>query len=74
MTKRIGIILINTYQAILSPILKSILGAQRFCRFEETCSDYTKRKINEKGLFVGVALGVNRLAKCQPFYNMKGAK
>jgi len=69
MTKTIGISAINFYQAFLSPILKVVVGADRFCRFPETCSAYTKRSIIEKGLLKGTYFGFIRLLKCQPFYN-----
>lgn len=72
--KKIGIFLIDLYQAIFSIILKSILGQQRFCRFDETCSDYTKRKIKEEGLIFGTIAGIIRISKCQPFYNARGVK
>ena len=74
MTKKVGVAIIIFYQALLSPILKTLLGAQRFCRFDETCSEYTKRMIMEKGLLPGIIAGSKRLSKCQPFYNLKEAK
>lgn len=74
MTKKLGITVIDIYQALLSPILKTILGAQRFCRFDETCSEYTKRKISEDGLISGIIAGSIRLSKCQPFSRAEGAK
>lgn len=74
MTKKIGVTIISIYQAIMSPVLKNILGAQRFCRFDETCSDYTKRKIKEKGLIAGIIAGSLRLSKCQPFFGFERAK
>jgi putative component of membrane protein insertase Oxa1/YidC/SpoIIIJ protein YidD len=74
MTKKIGVAVINFYQVLLSPILKTILGAQRFCRFDETCSDYTKRKISEKGLISGIIAGGIRISRCQPFSRLEGTK
>ena len=68
--KKIGIFTISFYQSFISTALKSILGINRFCRFEETCSSYTKRVIQEKGLIRGSAMGLARILKCQPFYDL----
>ncbi len=69
MIKKATITLIDIYQIFISTILKSILGTNRLCRFDETCSQYTKRAIMENGIMKGVGLGLIRLLKCQPFYN-----
>ncbi len=69
MIKKAAITLIDIYQVFITTILKSILGTNRFCRFNETCSAYTKRAIMENGIMKGVGLGLIRLLKCQPFYN-----
>lgn len=66
--KKLAISSITAYQIFLSAILKSIIGTNRFCRFEETCSAYTKRVIRQEGFAKGLILGLGRLAKCQPFY------
>lgn len=71
MIKQIVIQSINFYQAILSAVLKNILGTSKFCRFEETCSAFAKRSIVERGLLRGSFLGFTRILKCQPFYNIK---
>lgn len=67
--KKLAITSITVYQIFISTILKSIIGTNRFCRFEETCSAYAKRVITEKGLLKGFWLSLVRLAKCQPFYS-----
>ncbi len=69
MIKKAAITLIDIYQIFISTVLKSILGTNRFCRFDETCSQYTKRAIIENGILKGVGLGLVRISKCQPFYN-----
>ena len=66
MFKAISIKLINFYQALISPSIKVVLGVDGVCRFDETCSAYTKRKIQEKGALKGTGLGLVRLLKCQP--------
>lgn len=66
MIKVFSIQLINIYQAIVSPSIKMILGVNNVCRFDETCSAYTKRMIDEKGVVKGTGLGTKRLLKCSP--------
>ena len=68
MIKKIAITSINIYQAVFSSFLKQLLGVNKFCRFEETCSEFTKRSIKENGTRRGFVMGLIRLSKCQPFY------
>lgn len=72
MIKTIAINIINFYQLAISTLLKNLLGVNSMCRFEETCSEYTKRSIAEKGIIRGIWLGTVRILKCQPFYNPHG--
>ena len=67
--KQLAISGITIYQIFISTILKVLLGTNKFCRFEESCSSYTKRAIKEEGLAKGLSLGLIRLAKCQPYGN-----
>ena len=69
--KKIAILSITFYQVFLSTILKSIVGTNKFCRFEESCSAYTKRAIRQEGLIRSLYMGLVRLAKCQPFYPIR---
>lgn len=55
-----AIILIRTYQKVLSPLL-----GQR-CRFYPSCSQYTLEAIQEWGLAKGTWLGMKRLSRCHP--------
>lgn len=57
-----AILMIKTYQAVLSPLL-----GQR-CRFYPSCSQYTLEAIEEWGLVKGVYLGAKRLSKCHPLH------
>lgn len=36
------------------------------CLYEPTCSEYTMRAINNKGVILGILLGVWRLLRCNP--------
>ncbi len=60
--KRVALILIKAYQAVLSPFL----GIH--CRFQPTCSSYTYEAIERYGLIKGTGLGVRRLLRCHPFH------
>ena len=66
MIKTAAVYSINFYQGFISPSIKMILGVNSVCRFDETCSAYTKRMILEKGALKGTGLGLKRLLKCQP--------
>lgn len=67
MIKKITITTLNLYKSFLSSLIVILLGSR--CRFEETCSDYCKRAIKEKGVIVGSRLTLVRILKCQPFYS-----
>tara|TARA_B100000886_G_scaffold190079_1_gene130778 strand:- start:332 stop:553 length:222 start_codon:yes stop_codon:yes gene_type:complete len=54
------IALITIYQKIFSPILGSN------CRFQPTCSTYTKEAIKKFGAFSGIVLGIKRIIRCRP--------
>ncbi len=56
------IIPIKIYQMTLSKILPST------CRFTPSCSQYTIQAINSHGPIKGVALGIIRILKCNPFF------
>ncbi len=65
--RHIAVKIISFYQIFISTAIINILGPGFGCRFEETCSRYTKRMILEKGVIQGSALGFARILKCQPF-------
>jgi putative membrane protein insertion efficiency factor len=65
--KKIVILLIDGYQKFLSGAILNILGVPHACRFNPTCSQYAKKIISEKGIFVGGYLSFSRILKCQPF-------
>ena len=37
------------------------------CMFTPTCSEYTLRAINNNGVIAGIALGLWRILRCNPF-------
>ncbi len=67
--RRLAILLIDVYQATLSPDHGPLKGLHPygFCRHEPTCSEYGKRIIRERGLLIGGLLTLGRLLSCNPW-------
>ena len=53
------------YRVLISPFL--MLGFDIRCRYEESCSRYMERKIQEEGLKRGFVLGLKRFLSCNPW-------
>ena len=60
--KWLCIALIRFYQRVISPLKR-----QPTCRFSPTCSSYALEAFRRRGFFVGFALTVWRIARCNPF-------
>ena len=56
--------LIGAYQATVSPLLARV-GVR--CRFQPTCSEYTRTTIRDRGLAVGGLRSLVRLVRCGPW-------
>ncbi|MXW02006.1 MAG: membrane protein insertion efficiency factor YidD [Holophagales bacterium] len=56
--------LIDVYQATVSPLLTRV-GVR--CRFQPTCSEYTRATIRDRGLAAGSLQGLVRLVRCGPW-------
>lgn len=54
--------MVGVYQRAISPLL----GAR--CRFYPTCSQYMIDAVRTRGALAGVALGVLRVARCNPLF------
>jgi len=60
--KYVCIWLIRLYQKFLSPLKRNPT-----CRFTPTCSAYAIEAFQKRGFFVGLALTVWRILRCNPF-------
>ena len=61
MLKKLVLLLIKFYQAVLSPFLPAS------CRFTPSCSEYARQAVGRYGVLKGGWLGLKRLARCNPF-------
>jgi putative membrane protein insertion efficiency factor len=63
--QKISVFLIRGYQMLLRPLFPNV------CIFHahglDSCSEYTKKTIIQKGLFQGVILGMYRIIRCHPW-------
>ncbi len=53
--------ILSIYKVAVSPFLPPA------CRFEPTCSDYTRQAVEKYGAIRGTWMGVKRILRCQPF-------
>jgi hypothetical protein len=53
--------LLGFYKAAISPFLPPA------CRFEPTCSVYTRQAVEKYGVMRGTWMGLKRILRCQPF-------
>ena len=60
--KRVLVGLIRLYQRLLSP-LKGVPT----CRYLPTCSEYAAEAVERRGVVVGGAKALWRIARCNPF-------
>ncbi len=59
--KKILIFLIDIYKKYISPYIGN------HCRFEPSCSTYMKEAILKYGIIKGIAKGLFRILRCNPF-------
>jgi putative membrane protein insertion efficiency factor len=53
--------LIKVYQTLISPLTPDS------CRFQPTCSQYTKEALQKHGLLKGGMLALKRITSCHPW-------
>ena len=60
--RAVVIVLIRTYQLLISPLLPPA------CRFYPSCSTYALEAVRRFGVFAGIWLALKRLARCHPWH------
>ena len=55
------VFIVRLYKRFVSPFLP------RTCRFYPTCSEYMAEAISKKGVVKGLAKGIYRIFRCNPF-------
>jgi putative membrane protein insertion efficiency factor len=60
--RRLLVLLVRTYQRLVSPVLPSA------CRFYPSCSSYALGAIERHGPLKGSWLAARRVARCHPFH------
>ena len=55
------IVIIRFYQIVISPLTPAA------CRFEPTCSSYSKEALEKHGLLKGSWLAIKRISSCHPW-------
>ena len=53
--------LIRLYQGLISPFLPNA------CRYQPTCSEYSKQALLKYGFFKGFRLAIRRISSCHPW-------
>lgn len=61
MTTRVALVVIRSYQLLLSPF------AGGACRFHPSCSEYAREAVITHGAARGLWLALARVSRCHPF-------
>lgn len=67
MFRQLVVSLISLYQKTLSPDHGPLKVLGGVCRFQPTCSEYTKEAIESFGVIKGIYLGLRRIGRCHPW-------
>lgn len=65
---RIAAGLVRIYQLVFSPLKQVLFGTSCGCRFQPTCSCYTREALLKHGFFYGCWLGLRRILRCHPWH------
>lgn len=64
---RVAAAMVRLYQLVLSPMKQLLFGTSCGCRFQPTCSCYTREALLRHGFFKGTWLGLLRILRCHPW-------
>jgi putative membrane protein insertion efficiency factor len=56
-----AVVILRGYRALISPLYGDV------CRYYPSCSHYALQAIQQRGLTLGIALGLRRLGRCHPW-------
>ncbi|HAV13334.1 MAG TPA: membrane protein insertion efficiency factor YidD [Opitutae bacterium] len=59
---------VRFYQLVLSPVKYLLFGTSCGCRFQPTCSCYSRSAYLEHGFWRGTYLTVRRILRCHPWH------
>ncbi|MGB0257459.1 MAG: membrane protein insertion efficiency factor YidD [Coraliomargarita sp.] len=65
---RLAALLVRGYQLVLSPLKQLLFGTSCGCRFQPTCSCYTRTALLQHGLIRGSWLSLKRILRCHPWH------
>ena len=60
--------IVRIYQLVFSPLKQILFGTTCGCRFQPTCSCYTRDALLRHGFFQGCWLGLRRIVRCHPWH------
>ena len=63
--KNLLVVLIYAYKIFISPLTRLIIGFPKICKFDPSCSEYSKEMINTYGVVRGILLGGKRIIACR---------
>lgn len=65
--KKLLLSLIQFYQTYLSfdKGILAVFAPGGVCRFEQSCSEYTKQMVTREGIIKGMMLGLKRIWSCR---------
>lgn len=56
------------YQWVISPVVHCLSGPACGCRFDPSCSEYSRLALREHGLRQGGWLALRRILRCHPWH------
>jgi len=62
MVRRALVVLVRTYQLLISPLLPPS------CRFSPSCSEYARQALSKYGPMKGLWLSLKRVLRCHPWH------